>query len=113
MLRLSSTHFAHWKACFCDRKKLDVLQAGVVAAFGLVRGSAQADMLQLSASDPFTPDLLAQVHDDTWHATKVVACLCFPSAGFVMCVLSCLGLLYKVKLQLDLAAIAMPVSSVD
>ena len=33
----------------------------MVAAFGLVRGSAQADMLQLSASNPFETDTLAQV----------------------------------------------------
>ena len=38
-----------------------LLQGGVVAAFGLVRGSAQADMLQLSASNPFESDTLAQV----------------------------------------------------
>ncbi len=38
-----------------------MVQGGVVAAFGLVRGSAQADMLQLSVPNPFTPDLLAQV----------------------------------------------------
>ena len=38
-----------------------VAQGGVVAAFGLVRGSAQADMLQLSADNPVTTDLLAQV----------------------------------------------------
>lgn len=37
------------------------MQGGVVAAFGLVRGSAQADMLQLSAANPITQDLLAQV----------------------------------------------------
>ena len=37
------------------------MQGGVVAAFGLVRGSAQADMLQLSAPNPITQDLLAQV----------------------------------------------------
>lgn len=37
------------------------LKGGVVAAFGLVRGSAQADMLQLSAANPITTDLLAQV----------------------------------------------------
>ncbi|DBB15201.1 hypothetical protein WJX82_004677 [Trebouxia sp. C0006] len=36
------------------------LKGGVVAAFGLVRGSAQADMLQLSVGNPFTPQLLAQ-----------------------------------------------------
>lgn len=36
------------------------LKGGVVAAFGLVRGSAQADMLQLSAANPITQDLLAQ-----------------------------------------------------
>ena len=39
----------------------EVLQGGVVAAFGLVRGSAQADMLQLSAGSPFGTDTLAQV----------------------------------------------------
>lgn len=39
-----------------------MLQGGVVAAFGLVRGSAQADMLQLSASNPLATDTLAQVH---------------------------------------------------
>ncbi|KAL3158063.1 hypothetical protein ABBQ32_011672 [Trebouxia sp. C0010 RCD-2024] len=36
------------------------LKGGVVAAFGLVRGSAQADMLQLSAGSPFGRDTLAQ-----------------------------------------------------
>ena len=41
--------------------KLQVVQGGVVAAFGLVRGSAQADMLQLSVGNTFTPQLLAQV----------------------------------------------------
>lgn len=38
-----------------------LVQGGVVAAFGLVRGSAQADMLQLSAGNPFETDTLAQV----------------------------------------------------
>ena len=37
------------------------MQGGVVAAFGLVRGGAQADMLQQSTASPFTADLLAQV----------------------------------------------------
>ncbi len=32
-----------------------------MAAFGLVRGGAQADMLQLSAGSPVSTDLLAQV----------------------------------------------------
>ena len=36
-----------------------------MAAFGLVRGSAQADMLQLSAGNPITTDLLAQVQAST------------------------------------------------
>ncbi|KAL0018824.1 hypothetical protein WJX77_002879 [Trebouxia sp. C0004] len=36
------------------------LKGGVVAAFGLVRGSAQADMLQLSVGNPLTPQFLAQ-----------------------------------------------------
>ena len=37
------------------------MQAGVVAAFGLVRGAAQADMLQLAVDNPFQTDLLAKV----------------------------------------------------
>jgi len=47
--------------CCCQTAALQMVQGGVVAAFGLVRGSAQADMLQLSVPNPFTPDLLAQV----------------------------------------------------
>ena len=37
------------------------MQAGVVAAFGLVRGAAQADMLQQTVDNPFQIDLLAKV----------------------------------------------------
>ena len=37
------------------------MQGGVVAAFGLVRGSAQADMLQLSAAQGLSLDFAAQV----------------------------------------------------
>ena len=40
---------------------LPALQAGVVAAFGLVRGGAQADMIQLSATALLSPETLAQV----------------------------------------------------
>lgn len=56
-----------------------VLQGGVVAAFGLVRGSAQADMLQLSASNPFETDTLAQVktvHTVTSNKTFVWSARC-------------------------------------
>lgn len=38
-----------------------MLQSGVVAAFGLVRGGAQADMLQLSAGNPLSTDTIVQV----------------------------------------------------
>ena len=38
-----------------------VLQSGVVTAFGLVRGGAQADMLQLSVGNPLSVNTLAQV----------------------------------------------------
>ena len=53
----------------------------MVAAFGLVRGSAQADMLQLSASNPFETDTLAQVntvHTITSNETSAwsVRCCC-------------------------------------
>lgn len=50
----------------------EVLQGGVVAAFGLVRGSAQADMLQLSAGNPFGTDTLAQVHAPRSASVKVI-----------------------------------------
>ena len=42
------------------------MQGGVVAAFGLVRGSAQADMLQLSTAQGLSLDFIAQVrhHDN-------------------------------------------------
>ncbi len=49
-----------------------MVQGGVVAAFGLVRGSAQADMLQLSVGNPFTPQLLAQVRGFGHQAIAVL-----------------------------------------
>ncbi len=59
--------------CFCCQAAvLQMVQGGVVAAFGLVRGSAQADMLQLSVGNPFTPQLLAQVRGFGHQAIAVL-----------------------------------------
>ena len=38
-----------------------VVQGGVVAAFWLVRGGAESDMLQIAVGNPFQRDVLAQV----------------------------------------------------
>lgn len=51
-----------------------MVQGGVVAAFGLVRGSAQADMLQLSVGSPFTPQLLAQVRHKALSIKQLLCC---------------------------------------
>ncbi len=51
-----------------------MVQGGVVAAFGLVRGSAQADMLQLSVGNPFTPQLLAQVRYKALGIKQLLFC---------------------------------------
>ena len=58
-LAMSGRKALHRAQCQCNA--ICLLQGGVVAAFGLVRGSAQADMLQLSARNPLETDTLAQV----------------------------------------------------
>ena len=60
-----------------------------MAAFGLVRGSAQADMLQLSSSNPFGTDTLAQVQAVNQCTGNKTFKFSMPSAGCCMHMLNC------------------------
>ncbi len=78
-----------------------MVQGGVVAAFGLVRGSAQADMLQLSVGNPFTPQLLAQVRHKAlgikqlMFCSPVMACCAFKVHDLHFCLCWLLAMLCK------------------